>query len=309
MIDYTLDTLVNTLQLLPLMPSVQALFTPANYGTILDFEMMNKLYPIASNVAEEYFVYYFDQVYNQNVYDYYLPYRGIGNRLREVCFVDTTGQEVLIDRLRPEEIASKMDIRGQTLSPFKVGFYLVNNRIHLYFNNWAGTASFPTLRMKYLRQPNNLVFKAAVAQVLSINSSLNQITLTGTPPASTYLTTVTYDFISNVPPFISWQDDIVCTNITGTVMTFATTIPAGLQKGDWVCLSGQSPVPQIPVSGINYLLQLGAAKCLEIQGDAQGFGIAKSQADEMKQYFIDVITPRVDGNPIKLSSIDSIWDN
>jgi hypothetical protein len=305
-INYTADTLISTLQLLPLMPSVQGLLNPSDLLTILNFELMNKIIPIIDNQAEEHFIYYFDQPYNQNVADYYLPYRGIGNRLREVCFLDATGQEIIIDRLRPEEIASRMDVRGQTLAPFKVGFFLVNNRIHLYFNTATGITNFSTLRMKYIRQPNTLVLSASAAQITNINYGTGQITVGALP--SGYTTSVTYDLISNIPPFISWADDAVCSNITGTVMTFSN-VPANLQIGDWVCLSGQAPVPQIPVSAHNLLLQFACAKCLEINGDTEGFNVSMSQATAMKEYLVSILTPRVDGNPIKLSSIDSIWDN
>jgi hypothetical protein len=303
-INYTADQMIQTLALLPLMPTVQPLFTPQDQLTILNFELMNKVIPLIDLTAEEHFIYYYDQPYDTSVADYYLPYRGIGNRLREVCFVDSSNQEVIIDRLRPEEVASRMDVRGQTLAPFKVGFYLVNNRIHLYFNSATGVTNFPTLRMKYIRQPNNLVLSTSAAQITNITG--NVVTVNQIPTG--YLTSVTYDMISGIPPFISWQDDAVCTSIVGGGMTF-TVVPANLQVGDWICLSGQSPVPQIPVSAINLLLQLGCAKCLEIHGDVQGFNVAMSQAADMKTYLVGILTPRVDGNPIKLSSIDSIWDN
>ena len=122
---------------------------------------------------------------------------------------------------------------------------------------------------------------------------------------------------SNTPNFNALQgNDSVCTVISVNDMTF-TSIPVDelgnptLLVGDWICLSGQSPVAQVPFTpGYDLLLQLAAAKCLEIHGDIQGFNIAMSQASDMKNYLISVLTPRVDGNVIRLTTPNSLygWD-
>lgn len=304
MIDFTTTALLPTLRLLPLMPSVQALFSDSDLLSVMNMELQSKIIPMIDNQAEEYFIYYYDQTYNNSVSSYTLPSRTMANKLKSLCFVDSTGQEVLLNRLRPVETNAQVDVRGSTLSPFKVGFFMKNNKIVIYVNSIQGVANFPTLRMKYCRQPNNLVLTSACSQVSMISG--NAVTVTNLP--STFSTSVTYDMISNAPMFESWQDDAVCTNITSLVMTFSS-VPSSLAVGDWICLSGQSPIPQIPYVGFNLLLQLSCSKCLEIHGDVQGFNVAMSQAKDMKDYFISVITPRVDDNPIKLSSIDSVWDN
>lgn len=305
MIDFTTTALLPTLRLLPLMPSVQALFTDANLLSVMNMELKSKIIPMIDNQAEEYFIYYKDVTYDNSVRTYVLPSRTMSNKLKSVCFVDSTGQEVLLNRLRPVETNAQVDVRGSTLSPFKVGFFMKNNNIVIYINSIQGVANFPTLRFKYCRQPNNLVLSSACAQVSSINGTA--ITVTNVP--STFSTSVTYDMISNVPMFEAWQDDVVCTNITSLVMTFSS-VPTSLAVGDWICLSGQSPIPQIPYSGwFDLLLQLSCAKCLEIHGDTMGFNVAMSQAKDMRDYCISMITPRVDDNPIKLSSTDSVWDN
>ena len=116
--------------------------------------------------------------------------------------------------------------------------------------------------------------------------------------------------------FVSKGDDLTVTSIVGNVITFSTLprveFPVlGPQVGDWVCLAMQSPIPQIPFKpGFQLLLQLSAAKCLEIHGDAQGFNVAMSQAADMKAYFISVITPRIDANVIRLTTPNSLygWD-
>ena len=295
------------------MPSVQALFSDDNLLTILTFEMNSKIYPLIDNQSEEYFVVRDDIPYNPSQRTFPLPSRALGGKLRSLSFVDSNDNEIRIPRLRPEDTMSNVNSTGLAINPALWGFYLQNNDVVLFLGSIAGnTPAYKFLRMRYIRQPNDLALVAACAQVVSISG--NNVTVTNVP--STFSTAVSYDMISNVPNFNALQDDSVCTGISGLIMTF-TTLPVdslgnvSLKVGDWICLAGQSPVAQVPFSpGYDLLLQLGAAKCLEIHGDVQGFNIAMSQAADMKNYLISVLTPRVDGNVVRLTTPNSIyaWD-
>lgn len=306
-LDYTTDALLPTLRLLPLMPSVQALFSDSDLLTIMTFEMASKIIPLIDNQAEEYFVTLNDIPYSNTVVEYDIPSRTVAGKLRSVSFVDPVGNEVRIPRLRPEDIMSQVNATGLAINPALWGFYVQNNKIILYLNSTTGGSSnYPFLRLRFIRQPNNLVLSASCAQVVSITGT--DVTVTNIP--GLFTTTQTYDFISNTPNFNALKDDAVCTGIMSLTMTFSS-VPTTLKKGDWICLSGQAPVAQIPYSpGYQLLLQLSAAKCLEIHGDTQGFNVAMSQAADMKNYFISVITPRVDGNTIRLTTPNSLyaWD-
>ncbi len=307
-LNYTTDALLPTLRLLPLMPSVQALFSDRDLLTILTFEMGSKIIPLIDNQAEEYFVTINDLPYSTSVTEYTIPYRTVAGKLRSVSFLDANNNEIRIPRLRPEDIMSNVNATGLAINPALWGFYVRNNTIVLYLNSTTGgnASAYKALRLRSVRQPNNLVLAADCAQVVQIVGTA--VTVTNVP--SGFTTSQTYDMISNVPNFDSHLDDAVCTNISSLTMTFST-VPTSLAVGDWICLSGQAPIPQIPYfPGFQLLLQLAAAKCLEIHGDTQGFNVAMSQAADMKNYFISVITPRVDGNTIRLTTPNSLyaWD-
>lgn len=309
---YITDTLLPTLRLLPLMPSVQNLFTDANLLTIMTFEMTSKIIPLIDNQAEEYFIHIDDIVYNTSITVFDIPPRALAGKLRSVSFVDSNNNEVRIPRLRLEDIMSNVNATGLAINPALWGFYLKNNKVVLYLGSTnGGSSSFQYLRLRYVRQPNQLVLSSSCGEVTAISGNI--VTVDAIP--STFTTSETYDLIANVPQmFDSLLDDAVVTSIdTGAKqLTFAAgTVPSTLAVGDWVCLANQSPIPQIPYTpGFDLLLQLSAAKCLEIHGDTQGFNVAMSQAADMKNYFISVITPRVDGNVIRLTTPGSLygWD-
>lgn len=309
---YITDTLLPTLRLLPLMPSVQALFNDSDLLTIMTFEMTSKIIPLIDNQAEEYFIHIDDIPYSTSQTVFEIPSRALAGKLRAVSFVDSNDNEVRIPRLRLEDIMSNVNATGLAINPALWGFYLRNNKVILYLGSTnGGSSSFTYLRLRYVRQPNQLVLSTACGQVVDISG--NNVTVSSVP--STFTTSETYDLIANVPQmFDSLGDSLTITaiNTMTKVITFtAGTVPSTLAAGDWVCLANQSPIPQIPYTpGFDLLLQLSAAKCLEIHGDPEGFNVAMSQAKDMKTYFISVITPRVDANVIRLTTPNSLygWD-
>lgn len=311
---YTTDSLLPMLRLLPLMPSVQALFSDSDLVNIMDFEMSSKILPLIDNQAEEYFIVRGDIPYIQSTREYPLPVRATADKLRSVSFVDSNFNEIRIPRLRPEDIMSNVNATGLAINPALWGFYLQNDRVILYLGSYTGSSqAYKYLRLRFVRMPNTLVQEAACGQITAVAG--NVITVNAVP--ATFTTAATYDIVSNSPQmFVSKGDDLTVTGIVGNVITFTITPPEpngilGPQIGDWVCLAMQSPIPQIPFKpGFQLLLQLSAAKCLEIHGDTQGFNVAMSQAADMKNYFISVVTPRVDGNVIRLTTPNSLygWD-
>lgn len=311
---YIVDSLLTMLRLLPLMPSVQALFSDTDLVNIMNFEMSSKIIPLIDNQAEEYFIVPADLPYNQSVRIYPLPMRATADKLRSVSFVDSNNNEIRIPRLRPEDIMSNVNSTGLAINPALWGFYLQNDKVVLYLGSFAGTSqAYKFLRLRFVRMPGTLVLSIACGQITSI---VGNVVTVGNAPI-TFTTGITYDIISNSPQmFVSQGDDLTVTSVVGNVVTF-TALPADslgntlAQVGDWVCLAMQSPIPQIPFKpGFELLLQLSAAKCLEIHGDTQGFNVAMSQAADMKTYFISVVTPRVDGNVIRLTTPNSLysWD-
>jgi hypothetical protein len=262
--------------------------------------MLTSIVPVLDSVSEEYFVTNCDYTYSSSQTVYAIPPRAVGGKLRDVVFVDNSGNEIAIPRLRPEQI--KGGSQSIRYSPAPWGFYLANNSIVLYVGASGTTpAAYPTLRLKYLRRPNILTLQANAGQILAING--NVATLDNVP--TTWTTSTVVDVISNTPHFSSIADDKTITLISGFDVTFSA-IPAAAAVGDWVAVSGYSPIPQIPVETHLLLAQYGAAKTLEAMGDGEGVQIALAKAEAMKKDFLMIVSPRVEGSVIKLYSNNGI---
>lgn len=299
---YTVDNLVNSLKLRGLPPSSQQTFTSDGFIQVLSEEMMTNIVPLLDSVSEEYFVTNFDIPFDSNISVYAIPPRAVGGKLRDVVFVDNMNNEVNLPRLRPEDIKSRTQFIRYQPAPW--GFYLKDNSVVLFLGQTPNTqAGYPFLRLKFIRRPNILTAAANTAQITAIAG--NVVTVTAVP--TTWTTANIFDIIKGEQAFTSRGDDLPITAILGSTITFVS-LPTSVAIGDWVALANYSPIPQIPVEAHLLLAQYGTAKVLEAMGDMSGMSAALGKAEQMKQQFLMIITPRVEGSVIKLVSRSGIGD-
>lgn len=304
---YTVEEIIDSLKRRGLPPESQNTFTAAEFALVLSEELQTRIVPILDSVSEEYFVTNYDVAYDSSVSTYSVPPRAVGGKLRDVVFVDSQGNEILLPRLRPEDIKARTTFIRYQPAPW--GYFLRDNSVVLYLGTaQTSAAAYPTLRLKYMRRPGILTLSTGgkAGQVTNIAGSV--VTISYADPSWT--TATLFDAISNTPNFVSKGDDLAVSNIAGFDLTFSA-VPSTLAVGDWIAEATYSPVPQIPVEGIYLLAQYGACKVLEALG-GQGLAEAKVSANELKDAFLQLITPRTEGSPIKLVSrggIDAWCDN
>jgi hypothetical protein len=173
-------------------------------------------------------------------------------------------------------------------------FYFMGNSIVLPQIPTTGS-----VRQWHYRRPNALVATSACAQVTNIAS--NVVTCTTVP--TTFTTSYTYDFIKNTPHFdwlaIDQSISAVVTGSSGTI-TFSSTPPSTLAIGDWVCLSEQAPIPQIPVECMPLLEQRCVVKIQEIQGYFEKAKISQAKLEEMEKDVFGIISPRAWEEPKRI---------
>jgi hypothetical protein len=81
---------------------------------------------------------------------------------------------------------------------------------------------------------------------------------------------------------------------------------AGIQTGDYICLAGESIIPQIPPDLHNMLAEKTAARILASLGDQAGLAMANDKIKEMEYRQGTLLNDRVDGAPQKITSRHSI---
>lgn len=298
-IDYTTDALLENTRTNCLTPEADALFTDTRLLSVLSFEQMTTLVPQIMKTQEEYFVHVYDVLLSSSTDGTYpIPDRAVGKKLRDVALVDAAGNEQYVTRINPADV--KFMSRSVTAQTNWVnGFYLQNNSVELF----AGIpAQYVYLRYRYYRRPNNLCSTDAAAQVTAVDTGTLTVTCNSVP--GDWVITDTVDFISQHPSFDSLQDDVAITAINNSDITL-TELPDDLEIGDWLSLSGTTPIPQLPYEAHPVLGQLGACKALEAMGDAN-VEMAWARYKQMSADFYTSITPRTDSPAQKIVSPNNI---
>lgn len=272
----TSDTLISDIKILAGF-SDDNYWTDAEMLTILNREMKVTITPLVLKLQEEFFL----QTKDYNITDggsYRLPKRSIGNKLRDVKIIDGDDYTDLL-RLYEEDRSS-----GRS------GYYINRNSLSLSDDITTGT-----LRISYFLAPSSLVLEASVAEVLTIDST-TQVTVSALP--STITTSTSVDFIQGVGPYDQLALEQTISNISGTTLTFAS-LPDDLAVGDYICLSGQSPVAVIPEELHPVLVQAALVTCLSSKKDSA----SKQEAEKleaMKKTLLEMLDPRVESNDNKI---------
>lgn len=287
--EYLVDEMVTDVRSEYITPNSQNLFQDADIIKHLDKAMRSKIVPLVNSVREEYWVNLFDQPVT-GATSYTLPERSSGAMLRDIVFVDAQGNEIELTRLSPVQIKSTFPF-GYQLPLYTFGYYLQDDKVILYPQQ-ATNATAYTLRMKYLRRPNNLVSVSECGLITAVSS--NVITVDNIP--TSWSTSTEFDIIQNFPQFNSIDDGATITLInTLTSQITLTSAPTGLAVGMYLCPTLMSCIPQIPYECYDLLIAAGAARLARGIGDSQGLELANKNYQDISTDFVKLVDPRVQG--------------
>lgn len=287
--DYTTDGMVTNVKRDYLSPTSQNLFEADDIIDHLSRAMQSKIIPLLNSVRGEYWVKLFDQQVTGQA-SYTIPSRSSGAMLRDVVFVDTQNNEIELAQLSPVQIKATFPF-GYQLPLYTFGYYLQNDQVFLYPQQAINSTGY-TLRMKYLRRPNNLTAVSNCGRITAIAS--NVITLDNIP--TDWDTGDTFDIIQDFPQFDSIEDGATITNInTITNEITLTSAPTDLAVGMYFCPTLMSCIPQIPYECYDLLIAAGAARVARALGDSQGLQLAEKGYEQCSQDFVKLVDPRVQG--------------
>lgn len=304
-IDYTVNRIIDSIKRRITLPDAQNLYTDTDLIHFMSDELGSTIIPLIHSVQQEFFVHKFDVQLIQNQTNYTIPIRGCANGLRLVTLVDTNGNEIDYPLLRPEMTASSYN----WLSPFSTstlyGFYMEDDHI-VMFPNSVVTNPVNRIRFRFERQPNQLCAVSDAAHITNIAG--NVITVDNIP--SDWTTALTFDWINGNIAFQSKGDDLTITNInTGAMTITLTAAPTNGSVGDWFCLAGTSPIPQIPYQMFPFLAQLVANLCMAGLADLEPYKDGKQKETMMKEDLLKLLQPRDMGNVQTVVNRGGLFDN
>jgi hypothetical protein len=284
----TADNLLTGIKRRVSLPSSQALLEDDDFLAMADNVIRSKLVPLFESVDDDFFVTSTDVSLTASTSEYNIPYRAIGRALRDIKIKDSDGENVR----NLSKIAIE-DIHMFSSESLCSGFYFKGDRLYLVPD--VGSSPTEKLEIWYRLPPNKLAVTSDVATVVSATTTV--VTVDAVP--STFSTSTTLDFIQGKSGNRLYSIDVTPTATGATTLTFTSgDIPTALTAGDYVALSGYSPVVNyIPDDGYSYLETCLARRVLKTIGDYEGAKeLQDDEADERRD-LLKIISPRIDGEP------------
>lgn len=309
--DYTTTELLADIKRKAFVPVGQITFDDPSILAMADEEIQTGLVPFLMKTREEYLVDYKDVNVDGTTRSFEIPNRAIGAKLRAVtCLINPNNDINQPNERKVPEINAEDAVFNNNFNNFLglQSFFLRENSVILS----PGASSFAgqTLRMYYFKRPNKLIQTSQCAQVTAVTGQQAIVNLVPTNFGTSGTLTITADLVKATPPFRLLAMDLT---ISIDTTTNTATIPVnsnpllddgspnyGINVGDYICLSGESPIPMLPVELQSLLAQRVAVKILASLGDDKNFQIATDRLKEMEHNCLGLISNRVEGSNRKV---------
>lgn len=300
---YTADELIKSVKMRASVPTSQNRFKDEDFLRFANEEMSLGLVPSILRNHEDYFLISEDVLLESNKTKYAIPYRAIGNKLREVSFIDSNGQAYEMTRVGIGDVPFYSTQSG---GPNVYAYYVSNNEICLV----PEQASIPSgvfLRMSYYIRPNSLVLLKNVAVISGIDRITGVIALSQLP--EDFSVSMLLDLIQIKSPHRCLKLEVQPVSINSTSKTITLNIadiPDSLAVGDHIAKATESAIPQVPSDMHMILAHRVATRLMEAMGDTEGLQNANQKLAELEQQTTTLIDNRVEDAPQKVVNRHSL---
>lgn len=290
----TSTDLINSIKRKAAIPDSQKVFSPEDFLAFANEEMDQGLVPSILEMHEDYLMYSEDINLTTDTNKYNIPARAIGNKLRDVSYVDHANNIIEMSRIPVDNLSDY----NSTYSFYNAYYYYVQNN-QIILTTPAEGIQPGKLRMTYYMRPNRLVLLSQVGVITNIDTATNTLTLSSVP--TEFSTQEIYDLISIKSPHKTIQMNLVPLSINTLTKTIQfSSLPTGLTTGDHVCIAETCAIPQVPSDLHVVLAQRAANRCLDSLGDMDALQAGNVKLAEYEQKTQILIDDRVEASPLKI---------
>jgi hypothetical protein len=301
--NYTTNTLIESVKRREMLPETSATFKEVDFLAFANEEMDIGLMPLILSFHQDYLLQTVVVPLTEDTLRYKIPSRAMGNKIREVQYMDNNTFLYEMTRIFIEDLPYfQQGIGGPVRAFYMEGDEIVITALNR-INNLQGS-----LRISYYMRCGELVSESRAALIKDINRTTGVVTLNRWPDAFTPIAgepSAIFDFTPNSSPYkVSGFDiaPIALGDINNLTITFNTAdIPTSLKVNDVVTLAEETIIPQVPVELHSILSQRVAIRCLQAMGDTTGVQMAMAKLQEMETKTGNVIDNRAEGSPLKVS--------
>lgn len=292
----TSNELVKTIKRRAFIPENQVTFTKEDLLEMASEEMFMNIIPRILELHEDFYIDEQTVPLTGDRSEYQIPYRAIGNKVRDVSYIDNTGNIFEMTRISIDDLSY---YQGSFVNTQYRTFYTTASSVKIYppvQSNVSGN-----LKFTYYLSPNDLVTEDRSAKITNIDTVNGIITVESVP--SVFSSNETFDLVMRKSPHRILKYDLDASSVSSTnkTITFSSDdIPELLEVGDYVMLSGETIIPQIPTELHSLLAQRVAVSCLEAMNDTEGLKMALGKLEKMENHVGILIDNRVEASPIKV---------
>lgn len=283
--------------------------------------------PVVRSVRSEYYTISQDQVLVSGQQDYPIPHRSTTGTVRAVVLVDTTGREI---KLTPVPFEDRFDYSSTRGVPYH---YTISDDRIVLLPTPQSISQF-TLRVWFEYRPSELV-TITDTRVMPITHAIAAGGTATASSASTYTvpagsvalggsaanwanfapllnnSATPVDVVRARAPFSCEMMDTPATLIGGFIVVggagagdLPVSFPSGSKlpsAGDWLCMPGLSPIPQLPPEFHPLLAMATASKWLR-PIDAQTSQLLFGEYQTNLAELVKTLAPRQQGTQMKIKS-------
>lgn len=288
----TSDELLQSIRSRQQIPVSTKTFNDERLLAMADEEMSMSMVPTIVRLHENYLLYTEEVEVDTTKSRYIIPYRAMGNRLKDLAFQDTSGAIIELTKI---EIDCLPDYSSGSFSANPV-YYILNNQIVFLSAPTSGSLLFT-----YYLRPSSLVKLSKIAVITAIDFTTGEVAVSSVP--STFTGSSLFDFYTVRSPHATYRFDITATGVDSdnNLLTFdPDDLSEFLAVGDHISLATQCAIPQIPSDLHSMLAQQVAVKYLEAAGDTEGLKNANASLAKMELNSGTLIDNRVESSPKKI---------
>jgi molybdopterin converting factor small subunit len=299
--SYFVEDLLNSIKLRSFAPISQSTLEDDDIIALAQEEMSLKLVSDLISVREEFFETTEDQSILINKSHYPVPSRAIGNALKALYYVDSNGNQyelVFIDSSRRNEF--------ETSATNPRAFMIEGDEVVLLPKP---SQTLGTLRFLFPARPSNLIATTSCAKITGKTTVSSTVEFDVDTDLTASLSTSSYvDIQCSKSPFKLWTYRALIQAITATKITLRLADVLDQsgsvvepEVGDYICPTGFSNIPQLPVEFHPVLSQMVNVRLMGSLGDLNKKAVEEGELERLRANALKLVKNRVEASPKKMN--------
>jgi hypothetical protein len=305
-VGYLVEDLLNSTKLRSFAPISQATLEDDDLIAMANEEMSVKIIPDLISVREDFFSMTEDASLIIRTSHYPIPSRAIGNALKELFYVDSNGNLSPLNYVDSSR-RSDYELTGSTPEAYT----FEGDEVVIFPTPEASQGS---LRFLFAGRPNMLIATESCAKISLVTAGVSTVVFDVDTDLSASLSTSSYvDIVSLKSPFKLWSYRALIQAISATQITLLLTDvqdQAGFnvepQVGDYICPTGFSNIPQLPIEWHPVLSQMVSVRIMASLGDVNKKAVEEQELERLRSNVLKLVKNRVEAAPKKVSKRNSL---